>query len=58
MSNTHVHVPKLESLIEELERTTLVEFIDRYRKYEFLIGPSESIKFLEDKFEEYKKIKK
>jgi hypothetical protein len=58
MSNTHVHVPQLQSLIEELEKTNLIDFIDRYRKYEYLIGPSESIKFLEDKFEEYKKIKK
>jgi hypothetical protein len=57
MTYSHTYVPKLDQLINELENSDLETFINRYSKYECLIGPSESIKFLEEKDEELKKIK-
>ena len=55
MTYSHTYVPKLEQLVKELENTDLETFISRYSKYECLIGPSESIKFLEEKDEEFER---
>lgn len=57
MSGTHVHLPSIERLIDEYERNGLQKLIDHYSCYEFLIGDHESIVFLEEKYEEYKKLK-
>ena len=57
MTYSHTYVPNLNQLIKEFENSDLETFINRYSKYECLIGPSDSIKFLEDKNEELKKIK-
>ena len=58
MTKLYVHLPQVEQLINEFENVGLETFVDRYTSYESLIGPTESISFIEEKVNEYKQLKK
>ena len=55
MTNTTLHVPTAEQLLKELEEQGRKKFVRRYSGVPFIIGSSESIKFIEKQVEEYKK---
>lgn len=57
MTKLHTHIPQVEQLLKEFENMGIETFVKRYTSYESLIGPSESIKFIEEKVKEYKKLK-
>ena len=58
MTKLYVHLPQVEQLINEFEKVGLETFVDRYTSYESLIGPTESMEFIEKKVNEYKLLKK
>ena len=58
MTYLNVNVSELPQLKEDFERLGLEKFIERYTKYYTISGSPESVQFIEEKFEEYKKIKK
>lgn len=55
MTNTTLHVPTAEQLLKELEEQGRKKFVRRYSGVPFIIGTSESIKFIEKQVEEHKK---
>ena len=55
MSSTHIHLPSLEVLKEDVNKNGIEKVIKRYSCYEFLIGSSESLEFLREKYDEFKK---
>ena len=57
MTMLYVYLPNVEQLKNELERVGLETFVKRYTSYESLSGSSESMRFVEEKVEEYKKLK-
>jgi hypothetical protein len=57
MSSLYTHIPSLENLKEEIDTNGLEKTIEYYSKYEWLIGDSDAIKYLEEKNEEFKKLK-
>jgi hypothetical protein len=58
MTKLYVHLPQVEQLMKEFENVGIETFVDTYTSYESLTGPSDSMKFIEDKVKEYKQIKK
>jgi hypothetical protein len=52
MSYSHIHLPKLDELKKQLENNP--DSIVYYTKYESVIGPCDSVAFLEDQYREYK----
>lgn len=57
MSSLYTHIPSLENLKEEIELNGLEKTIEHYSKYEWLTGDSDAMKYMEEKNEEYKKLK-
>lgn len=55
MSSTHIHLPSLEVLKEDVNKNGIEKVIRRYSCYEFLIGSTESLEFLREKYDEFKK---
>ena len=55
MTNTTLHVPTAEQLLKELEEQGRKKFVRRYSGVPFIIGSSESLKFIEKQIEEHKK---
>lgn len=55
MSSTHIHLPSLEELKEDVNKNGIGKVIKRYSRYEFLIGSTESLEFLLEKYDEFKK---
>lgn len=55
MSSTHIHLPSLEQLMEDVNKNGIEKVIKRYSCYEFLIGSTESLEFLREKYDEFKK---
>ncbi len=53
MGMNKCYLPNVENLQKEFDSVGLDLFIKRYRKYECLVGPSESFRFLEKKEKEY-----
>ena len=47
-------VPDYTDIVKQFELLGIEKFVKIYRKYEALIGESKSIRFIEDKIEEYK----
>jgi len=47
------YLSNIESLQKEFDNIGLELFIKRYKKYDCLLGPSESFRFLEEKQKEY-----
>lgn len=52
MTRTTLHVPTAEQLLKELNEQGKKRFVKRYSGVEFLIGSSESMKFIEKQIEE------
>ena len=57
MGMLYVYLPDVKQLQNELNQIGLETFVKRYTSYESLSGSSESMKFVEEKVEEYKKLK-
>lgn len=55
MADIHIHLPSLEQLTEDVENLGIEKVIKRYSCYEFLIGSVESLEFLREKYDEFKK---
>lgn len=55
MSGTHVHLPSIEQLKEDVNKNGIEKIIKRYSCYDFLIGSNESLDFLREKYNEFKK---
>lgn len=55
MSNTHLHLPSIERLKEDVDKYGVEKVIKRYSSYEFLIGSTESLDFLLELIDDYKK---
>jgi len=53
MGFNHCYISSVENLQLELETWGLETFVKRYRKYDAIIGPNESFKFLDEKKKEY-----
>lgn len=53
MGFSKCYLPNVETLQKEFDNVGLESFIRRYRKYDCLLGPSESFRFLETKEKEY-----
>jgi len=47
------YLSNIESLQKEFDNIGLESFIKHYKKYDCLLGPSESFRFLEEKQKEY-----
>lgn len=47
------YLSNIENLQKEFDNIGLELFIKRYKKYDCLLGPSESFRFLEEKQKEY-----
>ena len=47
------NVADYEQILKEFERLGIERFVKRYRKYEALVGDSNSINFIETKIREY-----
>jgi hypothetical protein len=46
-------LPKINMLEEELNRVGLMNFVHRYKKYDSIVGETNSMKFLDDKITQY-----
>ena len=57
MAGTHTHLPKLEDMKFQLEMLGPEKFHKQYSCYEFLIGPSDSMEFLENEIKNYEILK-
>ena len=55
MAGIHIHLPSLEQLMEDVNKNGIEKVIRRYSCYEFLIGSTESLEFLREKYDEFKK---
>lgn len=53
MGFNHCYLTSVEQLQKEFELKGLEQFVNSYRRYDALTGPSECFKFLEDKIKEY-----
>lgn len=53
MGFNHCYLSSVENLQNELNNVGLEKFINSYRKYDALTGPSECFRFIEEKIEEY-----
>ena len=53
MGYHHCHLPSIIIMQAEINSVGLETFINRMRKYESIMGESDRMKFLEDKFKEY-----
>ena len=53
MGFNHCYISTIENLQKEFENVGLEVFVKRYRKYECLTGPSESMQFIEEKINFY-----
>lgn len=53
MGFSKCHLPDIENLIKEYNELGLVAFIKSYRKYDAMVGPTESFQFLDEKKKEY-----
>ena len=51
MSYTHTHLPHIEDLKESIESNP--DVLKRYAKYEWFIGSTESMNYLDKKLKEY-----
>ena len=49
MGFNHCYISTIENLQKELDNVGLELFVKRYTKYDALTGPSESMRFLEEK---------
>ena len=56
MGFNQCYLPTIEKITEEFEQSGLEQFVNRYRKYDSLVGSSESMDFLEQKQKEWRKI--
>ena len=50
MGHHTCHIPDLEILIEQYNTLGLEAFVARYKKCQALIGDSDAIQYIEDKF--------
>ena len=50
MGYHHCHIPDLETLMKLYDALGLERFVARYKKCECIIGDSEAIRYIEDKF--------
>lgn len=57
MTKLKVNVPSVSELKDFLKDNSLEKLIHRFSCYDFLIGSSESLKFLKEKYDEYKEQK-
>lgn len=57
MTKLKVNVPLVSELKDFLKENSLEKLVNRFSCYDFLIGSSESLKFLKEKYEEYKEQK-
>lgn len=57
MGMLYVYLPDVKQLKNELNQIGLELFVKRYTSYESLSGSSESMNFVEEKVEEYEKLK-
>lgn len=55
MTGTHVHLPTIVELKKQFKKLGLECFIKHYSCYDFLVGETDSMKYMEEKYEEYKK---
>lgn len=55
MSKMYLHLPSVEQLKKHVEEWGLFETVKRYSSYEFLIGTTESLEYLECIIKEYKR---
>jgi hypothetical protein len=55
MGFNQCYLPTIEKIIQEFEQSGLEQFVNRYRKYDSLVGSSESMDFLEQKQKEWRK---
>ena len=55
MTTTTLHVPTAEQLLKELNEQGRKKFVRRYSGIPFIIGSSESVKFIEKQVEDQKK---
>ena len=46
-------LPKINMLEEELNRIGLMNFVNRYKKYDSIIGETESMLFFDSKIKQY-----
>jgi len=53
MGFSKCHLPDIENLIKEYNELGLVAFIKSYRKYDAMVGSTESFQFLDEKKKEY-----
>jgi hypothetical protein len=56
MGYHHCHIPDLEVLKTQYDSLGLEGFVERYKKCEFLIGDTESIRYIEHMFKILKEI--
>lgn len=57
MTNISLHINSLIELEKELKSKGVEKFCKKYKKYEILIGDSDSIKFIQDTIKQCKKDK-
>ncbi len=50
-------LPSIETMQSEIDRSGLAEFVRIYTKYDSIMGESERMEFLENKIDEYEKLK-
>jgi hypothetical protein len=50
-------LPSIEVMQSEIDRSGLAEFVRIYTKYDSIMGESERMEFLENKIDEYEKLK-
>jgi hypothetical protein len=46
-------LPKINMLEEELNRIGLMNFVNRYKKYDSVIGETDSVRFFDSKIKQY-----
>jgi hypothetical protein len=50
-------LPSIETMQMEIDRDGLESFVKRYGRYDSIMGDSDRVSFLEEKVEDYTKIK-
>lgn len=55
MTNIHLHINSIKELEKELKKIGIEKFCTKYSKYEFLVGDSDAISFIEKTIKENKK---
>lgn len=58
MGYNKCHLPSIDHMEKEIETYGLESFVKRYVKYDFIIGETEPMNFLEMKIKEYETITK